>query len=139
MLREIANSKGTKIENKIADDDIIISDKNILSIILHNLISNSAKFTQNGIISISSEYGDSVYKIIIADNGKGMHPEQLERIRTINNQNFPMSVNPASGENGNGLGYLIITELVELLKGKLQIESSYGKGTRVEIILPLQI
>ena len=138
ILLEMAQSKGTKILNHIPVDDIIKSDKNILSIVLHNLISNATKFTPMGSIVMEGKQIDTAYHLFVKDTGKGMHPEQLERIRTISQHNNVLYVNPASGENGNGLGYLIVTEMVDLLGGQLKIESAPGKGTTVEIILPLQ-
>ncbi|MBL0047184.1 MAG: hypothetical protein IPP32_03705 [Bacteroidetes bacterium] len=139
MFKEIASNKGTVIINKISDDDLIKSDKSILFIVLHNLISNSTKFTSNGLITITGLALEHTYSIVIEDNGVGMTQEQLQRIQNIQEKKPVTSSNPTIGDGGNGLGYIIISELIEMLSGSIHVASSVGKGTRVEIILPLQI
>ena len=133
MFSEIAASKGTEINNLVSFDDVIKSDKNILSIILHNLVSNSVKFTHHGSIRISAHQIGTSYFICIEDSGYGMNEELLTRIKKTLKKEAQISINISSGENGNGLGYLIITELLELIEAKLSIESTVGKGTKVTI------
>ena len=137
LFKEIAASKGTKIENNISHDDIIKTDKNIISIILHNLVSNAAKFTRNGSILIYTTQDTKNYKISIEDSGNGINAVQLQRIKSILKKEQIQNVNLTSGENGNGLGYVIISELIELLKGSISIESTLEKGTKVTVELPV--
>lgn len=137
MFNEIAASKGTEIINLVSFDDVIKTDKNIISIIIHNLVSNSVKFTHQGSIQISSYQIGTIYYICIEDSGYGMNEELLSRIKKTLRKEAYLSINISSGENGNGLGYLIITELLELIEGKLLIESTVGKGTKVTIELVL--
>lgn len=133
MFSEIAASKGTEIINLVSFDDVIKTDKNIISIILHNLVSNSVKFTHQGTIQISAHQIAATYYISIEDSGYGMNEELLNRVKKTLKKEAQVSINISSGENGNGLGYLIITELLELIEGKLFIESTVGKGTKVTI------
>jgi signal transduction histidine kinase len=135
MFSEIAASKETNIINLVSFDDIIKTDKNIISIILHNLVSNSVKFTHKGYIQISAHQTDTDYQICIEDSGYGMNAELLNRVKKTLKKETTVSINISSGENGNGLGYIIIVELLELLQGTLAIESKIGKGTKVIIHL----
>ena len=137
IFKEIAGTNRTQIINTVSDEDIIQTDKNILSIILHNLLSNATKFTVNGTITISSINMESRYSMIIEDTGSGMSPDQLNRIKQIILQNKDVASEPImdSQPHGYGLGYIIITELIELLQGQLSLESSPGTGTKITITL----
>jgi signal transduction histidine kinase len=135
QLIDIAASKNTLIINTISHDDIIKSDANILSIVLHNLVSNAIKFTQNGKITISGNEMKSDYIIQITDSGTGMTSDKLQRIRqTLNNQKIS-DPDPASGKTGYGLGYVIIAELSKLINASIELNSSEGNGTTVTIHL----
>jgi len=135
MLKEIAGNKGTVIVNTVSDEDIIQTDKNILSIILHNLISNSIKFTANGTIRVNAIYKNEKYYITVEDSGTGMNSEQLKRITQILKKEKIMDGDYTTGQNGYGLGYVIIAELMELLHGSVAVESTPGIGTKVGLLL----
>lgn len=118
---------------------IVKADKsgNLLSIILHNIISNATKFTENGFIKISSRQ-NSHYEITIEDNGKGMSEKQLTRLtKLINKQPSNEEDEQSDNKEGFGLGYVIISELIQILNGKLEVQSKLGAGTKVTISLPL--
>jgi signal transduction histidine kinase len=135
MFSEIAENKNTKIINHISHDDIVRTDKNILSIILHNLISNAVKFTASGTIKIEGKQILNHYQIKIDDNGQGMNKEQLLRLQKILNNEEVASINVSSGEKGNGLGFIIIAELIKLINGTINIESTQMQGTKITILL----
>jgi len=130
MMHEMAVTKGNQMINTISFDDLIRTDKNILSIIIHNILSNANKFTDHGTITISGKYEGDCYRIIIEDTGIGMNAEKLKRLHS---KDWISAVNSVSEENGNGLGYIIVTELLELLGGEITIESTPGLGTRIVI------
>ncbi|MEO8147321.1 MAG: ATP-binding protein [Bacteroidia bacterium] len=135
MLKEMADANSITVINNISHDDIIKTDRNILSIILHNVISNAIKFTEHGTISIESNHAGENYFIKITDTGEGMSEEQLHRIKNIIEHKTVSAPNPSSGESGNGLGFIIISELMELLKGNVMIDSAPDKGTCVTLSL----
>lgn len=132
---EMAASKNTKLSVSISEEDIIKSDATILSIVLHNLISNACKFTENGSVEIIGNFTPTGYFFTVKDNGIGMKKEQKEHLSSILNKDSTHSIMPIISENGNGLGYIIIVELLEFIKGKLSIESEVGLGTSVTIQL----
>ena len=137
LLLELASSKQVEIINNISSEDIIKTDKNILAIILNNLISNAIKFTAKGSITIDSKHDVTNYIIAVSDTGTGMSREQIDQIQHKIKSKTITVANPSSGSNGNGLGYIIISELIEILHGTLTIESIVNKGTTVKIIIPL--
>lgn len=136
-LSEMADDKKTKIINNISYDDILKTDKNILSIILHNVITNAIKFTNEGTIMLTAEFEEEQkkYCIMIRDSGSGIHPQQLKRIHQIISREQITIDSNSGGAGGNGLGYIIISELIEILGGTLKIESKSGEGTAVLLSL----
>lgn len=132
---EIAASKNSQITVSISEEDIIKSDATILSIVLHNLISNACKFTENGSIEIIGGFTLTGYSFTVKDNGSGMKKEQKARILSIVSKVSGHSIMPVTGDHGNGLGYIIIGELLEFIKGTLSLESEVGVGTSVTIQL----
>jgi signal transduction histidine kinase len=134
IFNEFALTKNTSIINTVQAEAIIKTDKTILGIVLKNIISNAVKHTSDGTITISCSIHQQKCIISITDTGIGINLQQLQRINTIiyktGNSNTDI-------ENNQGLGYLIISDLVELLKGSIAVESVYGKGTSVHITLPI--
>ena len=117
-----------------------IGDSHRINQILFNLLGNSIKFTENGIIDIHCDLvlrGDDYdeIKFSIRDTGKGMDQEFLERIfREFEQEDTTI----ARKYGGSGLGLYITRSLVQLMDGKMRIESAKGIGTLVEITLPLE-
>ncbi len=130
LIAEMSIQKKNTLINDISYDDIIFTDSTILNIIVQNIFSNANKYCQNARIHISGENIGDKYHLHIEDNGPGISKENLVRIKEISAQ---ISVEIIS--NRSGIGYIIIIELLELLNGKINIESEEGKGTKITLIL----
>jgi CheY-like chemotaxis protein/anti-sigma regulatory factor (Ser/Thr protein kinase) len=131
---DIDSALGNRIREKnqtlrYIDDNIpeyIITDKNRLTQILINLISNANKFTpQNGIIYVSCEIEeDNTLKFSVEDNGIGISPEEQKKLFTPFEQ-----VQQTLIKNGAGLGLAITKKLVELLGGEIKVQSKKNEGS----------
>ena len=123
----------------IPDDLIVQTDIVKIYQILYNLIGNANKFTEKGVISIkarieASSKTNPLLCITISDTGKGIHKEDINNIFN----NFYQSVAEEKVHNlGAGLGLYLCKELIELLGGKIEIESQIGQGTQVNFSLKL--
>lgn len=130
-LNQSAINKSISIELKIQHNKIINADRNMLSAILRNLVSNAIKFTpKNGniIIEMSSvnDNEETFTKICVKDNGVGiLQKEQLKLFKVSENISTPGTDN----ETGTGLGLILCKEFVEKHNGKIWIESKVGKGS----------
>ncbi len=119
----------------------LIGDPVRLNQILYNLISNAIKFTKKGEVNIhttvlSMNAQEVLLELVVADTGIGIEPTKLEKIfesftqadRTI-----------AANFGGSGLGLSIVKQLMDLMRGKIDVTSQLGKGSRFRITLPLKV
>jgi signal transduction histidine kinase len=136
-LQGMAETKEITIENEVPEEDIIVSDRFILMIVLQNIISNAIKYSNHGEIIISTSEGSKYYYITITDNGIGMSTEVKNTIDNIIYRKVQLtSVQTDKKETGNQLGYFIISDFLQLLSGTLEVKSDTGKGTSVTVGIP---
>lgn len=107
--------------------NIIVSDKEKIIEIFNNLILNAFKFSYEGRIEIGCfENEDNILVFFVKDSGIGIQKDRqsliFERFAQLNN-------GISSNIGGTGLGLTISKSLVELLKGKIWVESNLGKGS----------
>jgi len=111
----------------------IIADKKVLETILRNLISNAFRYTsEGGYIKISAEEEDMHTVLKITDNGTGINKNEIADLFKIKQRTNDL-------ENGGArfsIGLHLCKELVELMNGRIRVESNFGKGTEFEILLP---
>lgn len=130
IFAEIAASKGNYITNRIPDDLYVESDDTLLSVILHNLLDNALKVTTDGEVFIDGEEQQDHVIIRVSDTGAGMRQHLVEWC----NDNSPTDSN--IGITG-GMGLLIVKELVHWIGGTLKVNSEQGKGTLIQLMLPV--
>jgi signal transduction histidine kinase len=112
------------------------TDREKLRQILLNLLSNAAKFTEEGEIRLSVWRKDGSLTLTVADTGIGMESEALAYIF----EEFRQA--PASGlprHGGTGLGLAITKRLVHLLGGDIAAESERGRGSTFTVVIPMRI
>jgi signal transduction histidine kinase len=107
--------------------------------ILLNLLSNAAKFTRNGAITIevrecSFDDTESV-EFSVSDTGVGMTEEQTHRIFDAFTQ---ADVTTTRKYGGTGLGLAIVSRFCELMGGSVSVESRPGQGSRFVVLLPVK-
>jgi len=128
------------IENDVFDSRL--GDPHKLTQILHNLVSNAIKFTNNGLVQLTisnareSAVGDGSIVVTVSDTGIGMTKEHVANV-------FSPFVQADSSTTrkfgGTGLGLAIVKNIVETMNGDISIESLPGAGTTFRIILPIAL
>jgi len=103
--------------------------------IFTNLVGNAIKFTENGGVTVVFSYEDAMVHVQVRDTGIGMTPEQVATIFEPFTQ-ADASISRRFG--GTGLGTTIARQLVQLMRGRLEVESAPGKGSTFHVWLPLQ-
>jgi len=111
------------------------ADKSRLRQIFFNLLSNAIKFTPSGgRLAIQAGREGDWCQVSVVDNGVGIKKEEQERIFEIFTRSETL---PDGGKWGSGLGLAITKQFVEIMGGRIWVESEYGKGSRFTFTLPL--
>ena len=121
--------------------EILMGDPLRLSQIFTNLVNNATKFTEKGDITLKVELENITEKNVrlafsVKDTGIGMTPEQLGRLFNAFTQ---ADGSTTRKYGGTGLGLVISKSLVELMGGKMQVESTSGVGSRFFFSISLPI
>lgn len=117
-----------------SQDIILYSDELKLNQILTNLISNAIKFTSKGKVEYGYTLKDNVIEFFVRDTGIGIDESKFEKIFDRFAQVDPTLTR---GYEGSGLGLAICKSLVELLNGKIWLQSKVGEGTIFYFIIPI--
>ncbi len=114
-----------------AEEAYIRIDYDLMKTVLLNLIDNAKKADCSRIL-LEGCRGNNGYRITVADNGKGIPEEELSRITEAF---YMVDKSRARKQHGAGLGLSLVSRIVELHHGELEITSIPGEGTRVNVIL----
>jgi two-component system sensor histidine kinase/response regulator len=130
----IAYRKGIELEYLLDPTITIFADREMMQLIVRNLVGNAIKFTsEGGTIAIGSEVRDNNCVISIRDNGIGIPADKQDAIFSLNVQ----STFGTKNEKGVGLGLLLCQEFIHAQNGKLWFESTEESGTCFYISIPL--
>ena len=129
---------------KIADDIPyeLIGDKGKVKEIINNLLTNAIKYTDEGTINLNIRCINNLQKntsnIIITcqDTGRGIKAEHINRLFTKFER---LDIEKNSTTEGTGLGLAITKALVEMMGGKINVESQFGKGSIFMVQIPQKI
>ncbi|NPD47709.1 HAMP domain-containing sensor histidine kinase [Lentimicrobium sp. S6] len=121
--------------NKCENDITAKFDKEMINLVIRNLINNAIKYTQEeGEISILSKIDNHELIIEIKDSGIGIEQDKLKQLFRVNTQNI--STNGTRGERGSGLGLYLCYDFIKKHGGSLEVESEVGKGSLFIIKIP---
>ena len=125
--------------------DLLYGDEVRIKQVILNLLTNAVKYTENGWVELCvkkrevSDYLDEeniLLDIRVSDSGVGIHKEEIpklfvefERLDLLKNRSV----------EGTGLGLSITSRLVQLMDGKLNVESEYGKGSSFFVVIPQRV
>lgn len=115
------------------DDIVIDADVELLTLVWNNIISNAIKFTDpKGTIGISLKQEGNWLTMIVRDTGCGMNKETGAHIF----EKFYQGDSSHAG-SGNGLGLPLVKRVIDILQGRISVESEIGKGSKFIIQLPV--
>ena len=129
----VAVNKGLSLSVKTGHDAIVLTDKERIIQIGNNLLSNAVKFTEEGGVSLITEYDNGVLTLVIEDTGTGMTEEEQKQAFGA----FERLSNAAAKE-GFGLGLAIMRNIVSMLGGTIRLDSKKGKGSRFTVEISMQ-
>jgi signal transduction histidine kinase len=135
LLIQPAKDKGLSLTMKI-DNQLpkIKFDRDKIIQVLINLVNNAIKFTEKGVVAVTTSTKGNALYVSVQDTGQGIAEEDLSII--FNRFEQGSSIKPKKA-GGVGLGLAISKDIIRLHKGKIWAESELGKGTTVWFLLPI--
>jgi len=128
-----AELKNITIEDCISDEIQIKADKNVVRLVMRNLLSNALKFTDNnGKVTISATENQNKILIEVNDTGVGMDEDKLKKLFT----DAHFTTADTNQKEGTGLGLLLCKEFLLKVDGDIWAESKVGVGTSFKVTLP---
>ena len=104
-----------------------------MGIVISNLLSNAIKYhdssKENQFVEIATWADEENYYVMVKDNGVGIAKKHQENL-------FNMFYTANEKAKGSGIGLFILKDAMDILKGKVSIESEFGEGTEFTISLP---
>jgi signal transduction histidine kinase len=135
LFKEVSEQKQIDLNVNTTIHLQAFGDEFQIRTILRNLLNNALKFTPtNGQIRIKSSVKEHSISLKISDTGVGIRKEDLALI--FSNPKLNMGT---AGEKGTGFGLFLCKELIEKNGGSIEINSEVGKGTIIELSLPIDL
>jgi signal transduction histidine kinase len=129
LFMAIATAQKTAIKNLIPKNYTLRTNKQLFTIVIHNLLDNAIKNTIHGNIIFTSHIkGNKIY-ILIADNGNGMSKSTLDYYQSLI-KNYDLG----KDKTNKKIGLHIVIELLLILNGKIKIKSQENKGTTISLV-----
>ncbi|MGE4297980.1 MAG: sensor histidine kinase [Desulfovibrionaceae bacterium] len=110
-------------------------DSDRIEQVILNLLSNAAKFTRAGNVTLSTRARDGMVELAVADTGNGIRPEELDNVFETYYQ-ATRDKEEAATYQGTGLGLAICRQIVEHHQGRISATSVHGKGSVFSFTLP---
>lgn len=142
LIKARIGEKPIELISYIAPDipAYLYGDKGKIKEIMTNILTNAVKYTEKGHIdfriSCVNQNNLSTLVISVEDTGRGIKPENIDKLF---NKFERMEEDKNTTTEGTGLGLAITKALVEMMGGKIIVQSLYGKGTKFTIYLQQQI
>ncbi len=134
LLQRIAKEKNISIELENLEETWVEADKNMLELVIRNLISNAIKFSPpHQKVEVSLSKNEKEVTVCVRDFGVGIEEENLTKL----NSGTSFTTRGQNNESGTGLGLILAREYIFKNGGKLTINSKVGEGSKFCFTLPL--
>lgn len=134
-FRKRMDRKGVNLiwDNSITEEKIFKTDSEKLHLIISNLVANAVQFNhRGGTVEVSSEFKDNELVICVSDTGIGVSEENQQKIYDRFHQ---IEEGSTKTYGGHGLGLSITKALLEIIEGRIELQSELGKGSRFTIFI----
>jgi signal transduction histidine kinase/DNA-binding response OmpR family regulator/HAMP domain-containing protein len=132
----LVKDKPVELQQAVPDDlPTITADERRVRQILLNLVSNAAKFTDEGFIRVAAEVDGGEVRLSVTDTGRGIAEEEMEKVFEPFTQ---VDASTTRQHGGTGLGLTISHSFVQLHGGRMWVDSELGEGTVFTFTLPVE-
>ena len=129
QARSKAEAKGLAVENAVPADARAHSDRELLTLVLQNLLGNAVKFSPRGRVRVRAEPDPGGWRVAVADDGPGIAADRVGQLFEA------FSRGETHGQSGMGLGLTIASHAARLLGSELRVESEVGRGAEFSLVL----
>ena len=142
LIQARIGDKPLNFKIEIAEDipEVLYGDKFNIKKVMINLLTNAVKYTESGYVDfkVTCVKSNNICRLIVAveDSGRGIKSKDIDKLFTKFNR-FDEDRNTTI--EGTGLGLAITKQLVELMNGKIVVQSVYGKGSRFTVAIDQRI
>lgn len=114
----------------------VVNDFQLISVIVSNAIDNAIKYTDKGFVEVYYAIEDGSLNVMVKDTGVGLNEKELKDLRETNT-NFENTITRT--KDGWGIGFKTMRRFAVFMKGSVEIQSSKGFGTEVQISIPVTL
>ena len=142
LIRPRLREKPIEFKLNVAPDvpDVLYGDMGKVKEVITNLLTNAAKYTEKGLIELSvmciNDKNKSKLVISVEDTGRGIKPDKIDKLFTKFQR---LEEDKNTTLEGTGLGLAITKSLVEMMGGKIVVQSKYGSGSKFTVYLSQRI
>ena len=130
-----ARQKGLEFNANECENLALMGDESKLIQIGSNLLANAVKFTETGSISLNVSWEDDLLTMEVSDTGIGIAEDERQKIFEPFKQ---LGKAKAMAKDGIGLGLSIVSQLVRLMDGHIELQSNVGEGSKFTITIPIE-
>jgi signal transduction histidine kinase len=128
IFEPVSRSKGIHIINNISPGTVVVVNKLLLAVVLHNLLDNAVKYTAKGVVELTAERRDRSLMVHLLDTGCGMPPTVIDWINQIEDEGL-------AHFNRSGIGLILVKELLTVINGRLLASPGIDGGSKVSLLL----
>ena len=134
LLEPSAQLKLIRIEKQTDCELLALADKNMISTVVRNLISNALKFTlQGGLVKVGGQVEQGAICVWVEDNGVGISEEDKAKLFKLDAK---IQSSGTANEPGSGLGLVLCRDFIIKHNGTITFDSTKGEGSRFEFRIP---
>ncbi|WP_207632441.1 sensor histidine kinase [Foetidibacter luteolus] len=131
----MAETKKLPLVNKVPENTVLVQYQELLQTLLVQLVTNSIKYSERGLIQVRAEVTEKVVALTVTDEGIGI-PESMIQDLLQSNRNVVSETHELKGQ---GFGFLIIKDMLKIMQGNISISSRLNEGTSITISIPINI
>ncbi|GHP18373.1 hypothetical protein CH278_24805 [Rhodococcus sp. 05-2254-5] len=133
MFSAVASAQGLELVVDAAEDVVVLTDAEMWSKVVFNLVANAVKYTPAGRVSVRLVADETTVRLVVADTGLGIPAEDLPRIF---DRFHRVEREGAHSIEGSGIGLALVTDLLTALNGRIDVDSDVGRGTTFTVQVP---
>ena len=133
MFSAVASAQGLELVVDAAEDVVVLTDAEMWSKVVFNLVANAVKYTPAGRVSVRLVADENTVRLVVADTGLGIPAEDLPRIF---DRFHRVEREGAHSIEGSGIGLALVTDLLTALNGRIDVDSDVGRGSTFTVQVP---